>query len=366
MTLAERLLARVSRPVGRLPEYIGARCLRRRFIRSTCDICARECPVQALYPGEGTVRLDAGRCTGCLACAAVCPSEALVVRDSRPAKVAARIFALGERSAVLGCEKGVRDGTELLLPCLGMLSQEELALFALLSGSLTLLLHPCRGCHSPGVPELLQGRVDQLRELWEQEEQLPAIELLLEPPTRSPSPAASAGGLAEAPPANANSSAPSDRRDFFRAFKTLSVQAAAETWGAFKDEPDRPEEQWASSKHVPAKIDLLAKGRQKLTPSRSKLLLPLLTMIEIGGECTLCEACVGLCPSGAISSGDDDDQRGALLFAWSRCSACGLCREFCPARAITLRRVDSSEEPSEKPKEIFRRSRSGDETLRRH
>ncbi len=355
MTLAERLLARMSRPVGQQPEYIGPRCLRRRFLRSSCDYCARECPVQALYPGEATVRLDSERCTGCLACTAVCPSEALISRDSRSARVAARIFAAGpEMSAVLGCEKGVRDGTELLLPCLGLLSKEELALFALQAGSLTLLLHPCRNCHSPAVPELLQGRVGQLKELWEKEGQAPTIELLLSARPPSPSPTPGLSGPA---------AAPSERRDFFRAFKTLSVQAVAETWGAFKDEPVRPEEQWASSKHVPAKIKLLRQAWQKLDQSRRRLLLPLLPVIEIGRECTFCEACVGLCPSGAISSGEGGEDRvSRLLFDWSRCSSCGLCREFCPAKAITLGRATPSAELSEQPSEIFRRARAAEET----
>lgn len=362
MTLADRLLARISRPVGRLPEYVAPRCLRRRFLRSTCDLCARECPVQALYPGESLVRLDSERCTGCLACTAVCPSEALVARDTRQAKVAERVFAWsGVGSAVLCCEKALRDGTELLLPCLGILSREELALFALLAGSVTLVLHPCRDCHSPQVPELLQRRVDQLAELWEQgrgergDQQAapPRIELRFTAAPPVPAQADSGRGAA---PSSAHPS-PQDRRDFFRAFKTLSIQAAAETWGAFREEPVRPEEQWASSKHLPARLLLLRQAWQRLEaePERRTLLLPLISIIEVGSTCTGCEACVGLCPSGALSSDSDDpDPVGRLFFDWSRCSGCGLCGEFCPARAITLRRAADPAEIGENPREIFR------------
>ncbi|MFH7320792.1 4Fe-4S binding protein [Desulfurivibrio sp. D14AmB] len=349
MTLAERLLARLSRPRGVVPEYVGPRCLRRRFIRSTCRRCLEECPVQALSAGEGEVGLDSRRCTGCLACVAVCPSGALVARDPRPGRVAERLFARAGGGAVLCCEKGMRDGSELLLPCLGMLSREELALFALLAGSLTLRLHPCQKCHSPQVPALLQGRVEQLVALGGGEMAPPPIELRL-----VESPAGGGGGVqSETEPAGG---APGDRRDFFRACKTLSFQAAVESWGVIREEPERPEERWASTKHLPPRFALLERAwsRWEAEPGRRNLLLPLLTMVTVGDQCTHCGACVGLCPSGAISS-EEGEEGSRLLFSWSRCCACGLCREFCPARAITLDPVTDPARLAERTREIHRR-----------
>ncbi|WP_018260498.1 4Fe-4S binding protein [Methylobacterium sp. WSM2598] len=70
--------------------------------------------------------------------------------------------------------------------------------------------------------------------------------------------------------------------------------------------------------------------------------------------CTLCHACVGACPTGALS---DDPDRPLLSFSESLCVQCGLCAATCPEDVITLeprldfaawaapRRVLKEEEP---------------------
>jgi ferredoxin len=51
-------------------------------------------------------------------------------------------------------------------------------------------------------------------------------------------------------------------------------------------------------------------------------------------SCTLCHACVRICPTQAIS--DRLMSTTALSFRESHCIQCGLCRAVCPERAITL------------------------------
>ncbi len=55
--------------------------------------------------------------------------------------------------------------------------------------------------------------------------------------------------------------------------------------------------------------------------------------IDIAG-CTLCLACVGACPTGAL--GDDPD-RPLLRFTEDACVQCGLCKATCPEKVITLK-----------------------------
>lgn len=49
--------------------------------------------------------------------------------------------------------------------------------------------------------------------------------------------------------------------------------------------------------------------------------------------CTLCLACVGACPTGALG---DNPERPQLSFLEVNCVQCGLCRATCPERAISL------------------------------
>ena len=50
--------------------------------------------------------------------------------------------------------------------------------------------------------------------------------------------------------------------------------------------------------------------------------------------CTMCLACVGACPEGALQDGHDLPQ---LQFIERNCVQCGLCEKTCPEKAITLR-----------------------------
>ncbi len=54
--------------------------------------------------------------------------------------------------------------------------------------------------------------------------------------------------------------------------------------------------------------------------------------VDTGG-CTLCLACVGACPTGALL---DDETRPWLGFKEDACVQCGLCRNTCPESVITL------------------------------
>jgi ferredoxin len=55
--------------------------------------------------------------------------------------------------------------------------------------------------------------------------------------------------------------------------------------------------------------------------------------IDVAG-CTLCLACVGTCPTGALG---DDPERPLLRFTEDACVQCGLCKATCPEKVITLK-----------------------------
>jgi ferredoxin len=56
--------------------------------------------------------------------------------------------------------------------------------------------------------------------------------------------------------------------------------------------------------------------------------------VQIDTEnCTLCLACVGACPTGALKDNPDKPQ---LSFAENSCVQCGLCKNTCPEKVISL------------------------------
>ncbi len=56
--------------------------------------------------------------------------------------------------------------------------------------------------------------------------------------------------------------------------------------------------------------------------------------IEVNADgCTLCLACVSVCPTGALGDNEDAPE---LTFTENACVQCGLCRTTCPENVITL------------------------------
>ncbi|MFA6465483.1 MAG: 4Fe-4S binding protein, partial [Desulfurivibrionaceae bacterium] len=204
MTLADRLAERFRGSAPPPLEYISRRCLRNRHRGNGCARCIDECPVQAIIGQEsGGVRLDPQRCVGCLACTAACPAEALVGKDHRLAAAPGK--AAGQATLVFCCEKSIRGGEEIVLPCLGALAEEQLAAFAAQAvKGVRLNLGKCSGCRSAFVPEILARRLAALHSRLGNGKISGSITLLLQEEEGEE--------LAES----------SSRRAFFKAFREIS------------------------------------------------------------------------------------------------------------------------------------------------
>ncbi|MFA7347509.1 MAG: 4Fe-4S binding protein [Desulfurivibrionaceae bacterium] len=314
MTLADRLAERFRSSEPAALELISRRCLRTRFQDSSCDRCVSECPVGAIRLEPGTVILDPKRCVGCLACTAVCPAEALTGCDSRLAAFPGKVAA--GKAVSLCCEKGIRTGEEIILPCLGALSEEHLVAFAARSGEdVCLNLGRCTDCRASFVPAILARRLQALASKLGREGLISRIRLLT--------------GEEETEQA-----ASASRRSFFRAFRDLSLHAATETMATLQADPDQRERH--AHKHQPARLALL---RQALAESGDEAvrlaLLPLFFTLAVNTECNFCGGCAGMCPTGALKNIREEGGK-QLQFTWARCSGCGLCLEFCPKKALSL------------------------------
>lgn len=316
MTIADRLAERFRSSEPPPLEFISRRCLRNRLQGNACTCCLDECPVKAISGQEpGGVRLDSKRCVGCLACTAVCPAEALVGKDQRLAASPGK--AAGRETLVFCCEKSIRSGEEIVLPCLGALAEEQLAAFAVKAAKgVRLSLVKCGDCRAAFVPDLLARRLAALNSRLGNGEITGSIRLLLQE-EEGEEPAES-----------------SSRRAFFKVFREISFHAATETMATLQADPDQREQH--AHKHQPVR---LAQLRQVIADtgeeSTHQALLRLFFSLTVSDECNFCGGCAGMCPTGALKNTREDELK-RLQFDWAKCSGCGLCLEFCRKKALTL------------------------------
>lgn len=94
-------------------------------------------------------------------------------------------------------------------------------------------------------------------------------------------------------------------------------------------------------------IDLIKNLSEDIPAFAEKDNFPFANII-VGDECTLCSACVNMCPTLALTKED-----GKLTFAYPRCIACGLCEKACPEDAIKIEQVFDLEKLTGEPFTVF-------------
>jgi ferredoxin len=75
--------------------------------------------------------------------------------------------------------------------------------------------------------------------------------------------------------------------------------------------------------HAPTPTPVIALGKGS----------PFGEIVVNADKCTMCLACVGSCPEGALA---DNPEAPQLRFIESKCVQCGICEKTCPEQAITL------------------------------
>lgn len=321
----ERALFDLVDLVGELekPVYVAFRaelCAHSRSRRTGCTRCLEQCPTGAIRPAGDHVAIDPHICAGCGGCAGVCPTGAASYAAPPPTTLLERLRALlgtyrgaGGRDAVLLVHESghgeplldvlARAGRGLparVLPFavgeLGQLGLEVLmAVPALGAARLVVLLPPRKRPELAGLlanlghlEALLEGlghppgRVQVVAE-----EDPDALEALLWGPP--PPPAAGSGD-----------------------FLPMGGKRALLRLVADRLHADAPR---------PAEVVALPEGA------------PFGRVVVEAAGCTLCHACVGACPTGALEA---HPERPMLRFTEDACVQCGLCRNTCPEKVIRL------------------------------
>ncbi len=321
----ERLAALAVQLVGTFEKPLHVRleetlCAHSRAGQAGCSRCLDNCPTGAITPAGDHVAIDPMICAGCGGCAAVCPSTAITHEAPPLAHLLQRMQTLARTFRAAGGENP------------------------------RLLVHDAHG-----------GRMIALAARFGRG--LPAAVIPMQLPV------VSGFGHAEMLAALAHGFAsvtvlvsPTTERDALLRELALAEAIAGPGCVALLDEsdPDAMAGMLYAAESPPALTDpVLPMGnRRQVARLAAQALnpdavapLPLPEGAPYGAvqvdtdACTLCLACVSLCPSGALL---DNPDRPQLRFQEDACLQCGICAATCPEAAITLTpRLDLSAEALE-------------------
>jgi ferredoxin len=281
-------------------------CAHSRAEKPACSNCLNVCPTGAIVSAGEHVSIDPMVCAGCGACAAVCPSGAI----SYDMPTADHIFRRINTLATAYRKAGGKDATLLVHDDHG---REMISLSAR---------------HGRGLPaHVIPMEVNALSGFGH-------AEIL----------AALATGFAGVDILVG----PKTERDALDPQLELALAIAPDKASILDiSDPDALSDHLFSTQPMTA-IDapILPLGSRRqvarlaaktLNPTSETIPLPVgapygAVLVDTNA-CTLCLACVSLCPSGALGDNPDLPQ---LRFQEDACLQCGLCTNVCPEKAITL------------------------------
>jgi ferredoxin len=302
-------------------EYYASKCVHTRRGIEGCRRCIEACPAQAIGPQSNGVQVNPFLCQGCGACALVCPTEAIVHLPSSENTLLPPLHTLLKRHTTAG---------DAAAPCLLFHDSEDAQ--ALIDEALSRL--------SPRmVPLPVHTLAAFGTDTWLSVLAYGAAEALLL--------------MTQSPPITMHQ-ALQQQLDHARAILTgmgysaqridlLRVTTADELHEALR-------ERGTIARLNSGEFTPFINKRKNTYKAVAHLLSqvpPPPPFIELApgapfGEvcvdttlCTLCLACVEICPTTALNSGDDDTLP-QLNFVEGLCVQCGLCAAACPEEAIHL------------------------------
>ncbi len=318
----ERALARAARLRGTFEKPLHIRfeadlCAHSRARQPGCERCLSVCPTGAILPAGDTVAIDPDICAGCGACAAVCPTGA-ASRDDPPVSF---LFA---RLRTLGAAYRAADGDTPRALFHDAYGAEMIALAARFGRGLPPDVIPVEVQSAEGV-----GHAEMLAAIGNGF----GAALVLCGPRDDLTAAQSELALAQALLDGAGADA-----------RRLDIIAPAEPdalpdmlQGGARDAACDPVLTLGGRREVTRLVmdALTDRGTDDAPPAPIDLPqgAPYGTVLLDTDACTLCLACVSLCPTGALA---DNPDRPQLRFQEAACVQCGICANACPEDAIGL------------------------------
>lgn len=310
----ERIALTARERVGEFEKTVYFRleeslCAHSRANQSGCTRCLDVCPTEAIFSAGDHIQIDSDICAGCGSCAAVCPTSAVTMNETpfealtRAVDVMARVY-----------REHTSESPRLVFHTLGA-GADAIANLARYDDGLADdliplgLEHVDRIGHAEIMAAFGAGYAEVLI-LADSETDRRAV-------------------AAEAELAQAMLKGTHNSPGRVRVITAIELCDAGDNAGRVSEPV------------------LLVGGRRDITRvtlgamvDRIEAPIPLPAgapygAIEIDSDkCTLCLACVSLCPTGAL--GDHPD-RPEVQFTENACVQCGICQSTCPETAITLK-----------------------------
>jgi ferredoxin len=302
-------------------EYRASVCAHSRSRKQGCTQCIDVCSTAAIAPDGDGIRVEPHLCMGCGACATVCPSGALSYAYPSVPDLGARVRTLLATYAAAGGH----DACLLLHAADG---REAIARLARTGRGLPARVIPLEVHHVASVgldvwlAALAQG-ASQVAVLVIGTE-APQYRRALEFQMRIGDTIANALGY---------------QGEHFRVVPGSDVKALDDAlWHWPVALPPRVGATFALTAEKRTTLGLALDHLAAHAPVPQTAIAlpagaPFGTLAVDAGACTLCLACVGACPEGALLDGGDTPQ---LRFIETKCVQCGLCATTCPENAINL------------------------------
>ena len=326
--------------------FVRDYCVRARG--ASCERCVLACPVGAIaFDEDGNASVDGDACTNCGICLGICDGFSSTRVTMADLYERLRRIALRGEDVVLTCKEIVFPGLEpaanvVVLPCLATLSPEfwTLALAENIPVKVACDLSYCADCDRAGeVAETLYSHAIETAEKWTRKrvgfiDTIPEKEQFIKDlanPVGVDRRSAftnlvgDVGDIASGKRRLRNSEVLHqfyERRERARALTRLNL-------GDAPDVDFVPEGQVKKTLMPKRQLLLQAIERDPSIAKRVNVALPRI-------DCERCEnalACVGACPTGALSPLPEP---GCVQLDARHCIGCGLCVDACPHEAIEL------------------------------
>lgn len=302
------------------PSFRAERCVRYRYSYSECSRCADACPHEAIRLFDAGVQVLSDHCGSCALCVAVCPTEALTEK-SVSAENLLKIAAAEKQLTIACAPSGIKG--DAVVPCLGAINPVILANLSRRGIALQLAgTEHCAQCsHAAKGPELIQLHLAAREILCGTESGSECAPLALKDTESRKSPKKDDGHDAS-------------RRNLFRRFIGGGID---QVMADVADMPPAPLSAIrAAAPFLPERKEILnalhaGHGDERVRVARHPA-LPAEDLRIITG-CTYCEACVRVCPTGALQL-LENNSAWRVIFLNERCVVCDVCSEVCQPKVL--------------------------------